>query len=156
YLFKHALVQDAAYGTLLRARRRELHGRAAMALEHNFADLVERQPELLAHHLTAAGDTERAVDQWLQAGQHAAERLAHLEAIRHFDHGLAALAVLPEGAACDGREIELQLARGLSLFTAEGFISVAAAEAYSRARELAEQRGDARQRFVAVYGVWQS
>jgi hypothetical protein len=156
YLFKHALVQDAAYGTLLRARRQELHGRAAMALEHNFADLVERQPELLAHHLTAAGDTERAVDQWLQAGQHAAERLAHLEAIRHFDHGLAALAALPEGAARDGREIELQLARGLSLFTAEGFISVAAAEAYSRARELAEQRGDARQRFVAVYGVWQS
>jgi predicted ATPase len=65
YLFKHALVQDAAYGTLLRARRQELllHARVATVLERQFADLVERQPELLAHHLTAAGDTERAVDQ---------------------------------------------------------------------------------------------
>ena len=72
YLFKHALVQDAAYSTLLRGRRQELHARVAAALEEHFADLVERQPELLAHHLTAAGDTERAVDQWLKAGQHAA------------------------------------------------------------------------------------
>src|SRR5215472_10480605 len=70
YLFKHALVQDAAYSTLLRRRRQELHARVAAALELRFADLVERQPELLAHHLTAAGDTERAADQWLKAGQH--------------------------------------------------------------------------------------
>jgi len=69
YLFKHALVQDAAYGTLLRGRRQELHARVAAVLERHFADLVERQPELLAHHLTAAADTERAVDQWLKAGR---------------------------------------------------------------------------------------
>jgi predicted ATPase len=156
YLFKHALVQDAAYGTLLRARRQELHGRVAAVLGQHFADLVERQPELLAHHLTAAGDTERAVDQWLQAGQHAAERLAHLEAIRHFDRGLAALAALPEGPARDGREIELQLARGLSLFTTQGFGAVEAAQAYTRAREVAEQRRDPGQQFMAVYGLWQS
>ena len=118
YRFKHALVQDAAYGTLLRGRRQDLHARVAAVLELRFADLVERQPELLAHHLTAAGNTERAVDQWLKAGQRAAARLAHLEAIRHFDHGLAALATLPEGPAWDQREIELHLARGLSLFTA--------------------------------------
>jgi predicted ATPase len=62
YLFKHALVQDAAYGTLLRARRQGLHARVATALEQHFADLVERQPEILAHHLTAAGEAERAVD----------------------------------------------------------------------------------------------
>src|SRR5579862_2950202 len=72
YLFKHALVQDTAYGTLLRGRRQELHARVAAVLEGHFADLVERQPELLAHHLTSAGDTERAVDQWLKAGRHAA------------------------------------------------------------------------------------
>jgi predicted ATPase len=65
YLFKHALVQDAAYSTLLRSRRQELHARVAAVLEQHFADLIERQPELLAHHLTVAGDTERAVDQWL-------------------------------------------------------------------------------------------
>ena len=149
YLFKHALVQDAAYGTLLRGKRQELHARVAAVLEQHFADLVERQPELLAHHLTAAGDTERAVDQWLKAGQHAAARSAHLEAIRHFDRGLAALAALPEGPARDAREIELQLARGLSLFTAEGFASAEAAEAYTRARELAERRDDTRQLFTA-------
>ena len=156
YLFKHALVQDAAYGTLLRARRQDLHARAAAVLEQDFADLVERQPELLAHHLTAAGKTERAVDQWLKAGQHAAARLAHLEAIRHFDRGLAALVALPDGPARDGQETELQLARGLSLFTTKGFISAEAAEAYARARELAERLGDAHQLFMAVFGLWQS
>ena len=119
-------------------------------LEQDFADLVERQPELLAHHLTAAGNTERAVDQWLKAGQYAAARLAHLEAIRHFERGLAVLAALPEGPARDGREIELQLARGLSLFTAKGFVAAEAAEAYARAHELAEQRSDPHQLFMAV------
>jgi tetratricopeptide (TPR) repeat protein len=154
YLFKHALVQDAAYSTLLRARRRELHARVSAVLEQHFANLIERQPELLAHHLTAAGDTERAVDQWLKAGQHAAASSAHLEAIGHFERGLSALAALPEGPGRDGREIELQLARGLSLFTAKGYISAEAAEAYSRAREIAEARGDARQLFTAVFGLW--
>jgi class 3 adenylate cyclase/predicted ATPase len=156
YLFKHALVQDAAYDMLLRGRRQELHARVAAALEHDFADIVERQPEILAHHLTGAGDTERAVDQWLKAGQYAAARLAHLEAIAHFERGLAALAALPEGPVRDGREIELQLARGLSLFTAQGFMAAEAAQAYTRACELAEQRGDPQRLFMAVYGLWQS
>src|SRR5580704_1737232 len=80
YLFKHALVQDTAYGTLLRGKRQELHARVAAVLERNFAELVERRPELLAHHLSAAGETERATDQWLKAGQYATARLAHLEA----------------------------------------------------------------------------
>jgi hypothetical protein len=156
YLFKHALVQDAAYSTLLRTRRQELHSRVAAALEQHFADLVERQPELLAHHLTAAGDTERAIDQWLKAGRYAAERLAHLEAIRHFERGLAIVPALPEGPAREGREIELQLARGLSVLTIEGFASPKAFEIYGRARDLAERRGDRRQLFMAVFGLWQT
>jgi tetratricopeptide (TPR) repeat protein len=156
YLFKHAMVQDTAYGMLLRSRRQELHARVAAVLEKKFADLVERQPELLAHHLTGAGDTARAVDQWLQAGQYAAARLAHVEAIGHFERGLAALAALPQGQARDETEVELQLARGLSLFTAEGFVSAEAAKAYTRAREIAEQLGNQRQQFIAVYGLWQS
>ncbi len=156
YLFKHALVQDAAYGTLLRSRRQELHARVAAVLAQNFADLVERQPELLAHHLTAADDTERAVDQWLKAGQHAAERSAHLEAMRHFGRGLTLLAALPEGPARDRKEIELQLACGLSLFITEGFGAVAAAEIYARSRELAERQGDTSHQFTAVYGLWQA
>ena len=154
YLFKHALVQDAAYSTLLRGRRQELHARVAAALEEHFADLVERQPELLAHHLTAAGDTERAVDQWLKAGRHAAARLAYLEAIAHLERGLGLLHSLPESPVRNGREIELQLALGLCLFTAKG--AVAAKPAYMRALELAESSGEPQQRFEALYGVWQS
>jgi class 3 adenylate cyclase/predicted ATPase len=154
YLFKHALVQDAAYGTLLRIRRQELHGRVAAVMEEQLADLVERQPELLAHHLAAAGDTERAVDQWLRAGQHAAAQFAYLEAIAHFERGLGLLHSLPESPVRDGREIELQLALGLCLFTAKG--ALAAKPAYTRALEFAESSGEPQQRFEALYGVWQS
>jgi class 3 adenylate cyclase/tetratricopeptide (TPR) repeat protein len=156
YFFKHALVQDAAYGTLLRARRQDLHARVAAALEQHFADLVERRPELLAHHLTAAGEIERAVDEWLIAGQYAAARFAHLEAIRHFERGLAELATLPEGSARDKREIELQLAQGPWLFAAKGITAVEAAQAYTRAHELAGRLGDQRQLFTAVCGLWQA
>jgi class 3 adenylate cyclase len=157
YLFKHALVQDAAYGTLLRARRWDLHARVAAVLEQHFADFVERRPELLAHHLTAAGDMERAVDEWLKAGQNAAARQAHLEAIQHFERGLAELAALPEGPGRDKCEIELQLAKGLSLLTTESFMSTKAAQAYTRARELAERLNvTPRHLFTAVYGLWQS
>src|SRR5205823_1851831 len=120
YIFKHALVQDAAYGTLLRSRRQELHARVAAVLERDFTDLVERQPELLAHHLTGGGDTERAVAQWLKAGQRAAARLAHIEALAHFERCLALLGSLPETSARDAIEIELQLAMGVSLITVRG------------------------------------
>src|SRR5712671_2685042 len=154
YLFKHALVQDAAYSTLLRGRRQELHARVAAALEQHFADLVERQPELLAHHLAAAGDTGRAVDHWLKAGQHAAARLAYLEAIAHFERGLGLLHSLPEGAVRNGREIALQLALGLCLFTAKG--AVEAKLPYTPALELAESHSEPHQRFEALNGVWQS
>ena len=154
YLFKHALVQDAAYSTLLRGRRQELHARVAATLEAHFADLVEHQPELLAHHLTSAGNTERAVEQWLKAGRHAAARLAYLEAIGHFERGLGLLHSLPESPVRDGSEIKLQLALGLCLFTAKG--AVAAMPAYTRAHELAESSGETQQRFEALYGVWQS
>jgi predicted ATPase len=154
YLFKHALVQDAAYSTLLRGRRQELHARVAAALEQHFPDRVERQPELLAHHLTAAGGTERAVEQWLKAGRRAAVRLAYLEAIAHLERGLGLLRSLPESPARDRSEIELQLALGLSLYTAKG--AVEAKPAYVRALELAESSGEPRQRFEALYGAWQS
>src|SRR5271166_702170 len=142
YLFKHALVQDAAYSTLLRGRRQELHAAIAAALEREFPELVAAQPALLAHHLTAAGNTERAVDQWLKAGRQSADRSAHHEAIGHYGRGLAALTASPEGRARSNQEIELQLARGLSLFTVGGFSAAGAPEIYARARELADQRGN--------------
>ena len=155
YLFKHALVQGAAYGTLLRRRRRQLHGRIAAVLEQEFSDLVERQPELLAHHLTEAGDSERAAAQWLKAGQYAAEHSAHIEAIAHLERGVALLQSLPDTAERDSPEIELQLALGMSSIRAKGMISPAVREAYSRAGELAEKHGDERRLFQAIYGVYQ-
>ena len=91
-----------AYDMLLRGRRQELHARVATVLEQKFADLVERQPEILAHHLTAAGETERAVNQWLKAGRHAAARLAHVEATSHFERGLASVGGIA-GRSSSGR-----------------------------------------------------
>ena len=153
YLFKHALVQDAAYGTLLRRRRQELHARVATTLEQHFADLVDRQPEMLAHHLTGAGQAERASDQWLIAGQFAASRSAYAEAVSHFDRGLSLLPSLLD-AQRDRQEIKLQLAKGVSLSNAKGFSSAEAAKAHARAHELSEKTGDIEFQFTAVWGLW--
>jgi tetratricopeptide (TPR) repeat protein len=125
-----------------------------VALETHFADLVERQPELLAHHLTAARDTERAAHQWLKAGQYAAEQSAYREAIAHLERGLGLLHSLPESPDRDGCEIDLQLALAGCLLTAKS--AVAAKLPYMRAFDLAESSGSQRQRFDALYGVWQS
>jgi len=154
YLFKHALVQDAAYSTLLRGRRQQLHGRVAAALEQHFADLVERQPELLAHHLTAACDTERAVEQWLKAARHATAQFTYPEAIAHLKRALSLLDSLPETSARNGREIELQLVLGLCLFATKG--PAEAKPPYMRAHELAASRGEPHPHFQALYGVWLS
>jgi len=155
YVFKHALVQDAAQSTLLRRRRQQLHGRIAVVLEQEFADLVERQPELLAHHLTGAGDTARAAAQWLTAGQYAAGRSAHIEAIAHLERGLSLLPSLPETAERDSLEIDLQLALGMSSIRVKNMASPEVGEAYNRASELAEKHCDDRRLFQALYGVYQ-
>jgi len=156
YLFKHALVQDAAYSTLLRVKRQELHAGVAAALEKDFADLVERQPELLAHHLTAAGDAERAIRQWLKAGQHAVARSTYHEAIAHLERGIGLLGSLPEASIRDALEIELQLALGHCSFPIKGPSSREVGQAYARACELAERQSAVLPLFQAVYGLWQS
>ncbi len=153
YLFKHALVQDASYSTLLHGRRQELHARVSATLEAHFADLVERQPELLAQHLTSAGDAERGADQWLKAGRLAAGRFAYFEAIAHFERGIGVLQGQPETTR-DGSELALQMALGLCVFTAKG--ATDAKPHYTRALALAESRGEPHQQFEALFGVWQS
>jgi class 3 adenylate cyclase/predicted ATPase len=153
YTFKHALVQEAAYNSLLRTRRQQLHARIAQALEDKFSDLAANRPEVLARHSTDAGLTEKAVGYWHKAGQLAAERFAHKEAIAHHTTGLELLKSLPETLEHTRQEIRFLNALGVSLVTTKGPIPEAAT-AYQRARQLAERIGDTRQAYAAVWGLW--
>jgi predicted ATPase len=110
YLFKHALVQDAAYGTLLREPRRALHARIAETLESQFAEIAESQPEILAHHYTEAGLTEAAIEWWGTAGQRSLARSALLEGTEQLKRALDQIATTPVTAALRREEIKLEVA----------------------------------------------
>ena len=120
YLFKHALVRDVAYASLLRRRRQELHAHIAAQLEARFPDIAEAQPELLAHHFTEAGLGEQAIAYWHRAGERAVARSANIEAAAHFGRGIDVLNTLPESAARDERELALQVARIAPLQNSQG------------------------------------
>ncbi|MEH2537576.1 MULTISPECIES: adenylate/guanylate cyclase domain-containing protein [unclassified Bradyrhizobium] len=143
YSFKHALVQDAAYSTLLRSDRQRLHARIAGALKGDFPDRVAREPELLAHHYTEACQIERAVGYWLKAGESAAQRSANLEAIRHLTRGLEALNTLPENFERDRQELAFQIAIGTPMIAVYGYSAPQTGAAYGRARALCERLGEA-------------
>jgi predicted ATPase/energy-coupling factor transporter ATP-binding protein EcfA2 len=133
YLFKHALVRDAAYGSLLRRRREELHARIAAVLEADFADRVAAEPELLARHLTEAALLEKAVPYWQRAGERATERSANREAVAHLKRGIEILARFPESRERDEQELLLQFALVGPLTASEGYASAALERAASRA-----------------------
>jgi class 3 adenylate cyclase/tetratricopeptide (TPR) repeat protein len=139
YTFKHALVQDAAYGTLLRDRRQQLHGRIAATLEQQFPEISETQPERLAQHCAEAGFVEKVVGYHLKAGQQAIARGTMIEAVAQLRKGLDALAGLPDGAARQQQELELQIALGHALDTTKGLAALESGDAYARARWLCEQ-----------------
>ncbi len=153
YIFKHALVQDTAYDSLLRARRRELHGRIAGALARDGDD---GEPGLLAHHYTEAAMTVEAVDAWRRAGELALRQSAMVEALRHLETGLDLLATLPEDETRDSTELDYQLIMGRALMAAQGQSAEGAAEAYARARDLGRKLGDARRQFRALWGAWRN
>jgi predicted ATPase len=142
YLFKHALVQDAAYGTLLREPRRALHSRIAETIETQFGDLVESQPELLARHYTEAGLTKEAITYWGIAGRKSAARSAMFEAIAQLRKGLELVPALTDGTSRLRHEAELQSALGGALSAAKGASVVETGDAYSRARDLCQQLCD--------------
>ena len=154
YLFKHALVQEAAYGTLLRGPRQELHARIAAATETGMPERVEREPELLAYHYAEAGQPDTAAGYWLAAGRLAARRSANREAVAHLRRGIAAVRGLPETVERNRLELALQLALGPALVSSRGFGDAEASTGYERAAELARRLGDDRDRFAATWGLW--
>jgi predicted ATPase len=161
YLFKHALVQDAAYGTLLREPRRAFHALIAQILETRFAEIAENQPELLARHCTEAGLIEKAVILWGKAGQRSLERSALLEAIEQLTRALTQIVVLPTTPALHREEIKLQVALITPLIHVKGYAAPETKAAAERAHLLihqAEARGeppeDSLLLFSVLYGFW--
>jgi class 3 adenylate cyclase/predicted ATPase len=153
YLFNHALVQDAAYQSLLKSSRQVHHARIADVLEAQSSAAVA--PELIAYHLTEAGRIEQAIEHWLKAGQRAMQRSAHIEAERHLRLGLALLAGLPETTARHHREINLQNALGVCLMPTRGFGNPEVAAAFNRAAEICTRVDDDQGLFIALRGKGQ-
>jgi class 3 adenylate cyclase/predicted ATPase len=154
YVFKHALIQDAAYASLLKSTRQHYHQQIAQVLEEQFVEIAETQPELLAYHYTEAGRTEKAVYYWYQAGQRASERSAHVEAIAHLRQGLALLQTLPETPQRLQREVDMLLALGASLLAVRGYAAAEVRETYTYARQLCEHLDDPHQLFIMLRGLW--
>jgi predicted ATPase len=142
YIFKHALIQEAAYQSLLRSTRQRHHQRIAQVLEARFPEVCETQPELLAHHSTEAGLHEQAIAYWQQAGQRAIERSAYVEAISHLSHGLEVLKTLPDTPERTQQELHVQTTLGPALMALTGYASPEVEAVYHRARELCQQVGE--------------
>jgi predicted ATPase len=147
YLFKHALIHDIAYESLLRRTRQGYHQRVAQVLETQFPETAAAQPELLAHHCTEAGLNAQAVAYWQQAGQRAIQRSAHVEAMSHLTRGLERLATLPDTAERTQHELSLQTTLGSTLMATKGQGAPEVGQAYARARELCRQVGKTPQLF---------
>jgi predicted ATPase len=141
YSFKHALVQDAAHGSLLRSARQQLHAQIAEALEAHSPEIIANQPELLAQHYAEAGLVEKSVACWGQAGHRSAARSAMAEAAAQFQRGLDQLALLPDIPERQRRELEFRIAPGAVLFAVKGHAAPETGHAYARARELWERLG---------------
>ena len=154
YTFKHALLQDSAYASLLKSQRQHLHVRTAQVLEQQFGETVETHPEMLAYHYTEAGLIVRAVPYWQWAGQRANQHSAYAEAISHLTTGLALLTTLPDTPERSQHELPLQLALGTALMAAQGYAAPEVGQAFARARELCRQAADeSPQLFPILWGL---
>jgi DNA-binding winged helix-turn-helix (wHTH) protein/tetratricopeptide (TPR) repeat protein len=153
YLFKHSLVQDAAYESLLKRERQQIHRQIAETLATRFGETAATAPEILAHHYTEAGLTGPAIDFWVRAGELASRRSASLEAVSHLDRALQLLQDLAEGPERDRRELRIQTFRAPAIVTARGYADPEIEQAYFRAEVLAERLAEAEERFWAVLGL---
>jgi len=152
YNFKHALMQDAAYSTLLRTRRQALHARIAQAYDRQFGDVIETKPELIAHHLAQAGSAERSIASWLKAARISIARGGTAETVAQLHRGLALLGEVPDHATRRRQELELQIALGNALTAATGYTGTTTDAAFRRARELCMELGDTVQLIRVTWG----
>ena len=155
YIFKHALLEDALYNALVKGKRQQFHRRIAEVLEAQFAHTAETQPELLAHHFTEAGLSERAVHYWLKAGLRSSERSANVEAIGHLTKGLALVGALAESPERDGQELPFLSALAPCHIAVRGYAAPEVGPILERARELCERTEQAPQLFGTMLGTWE-
>ena len=153
YIFKHALIQDTAYQSLLKSTRLQYHRQIAQVLVDRFPETAETQPELVAHHYTEASLSAQAVPYWQRAGERATQHSAHAEAISHLTKGLALLQTLPDLAARAQQELTLHVALGAPLMATKGWAAPEAEHAFTRARELCRQLGETPQLFPVLAGL---
>jgi predicted ATPase len=154
YLFKHALIQDAAYASLLKSTRQQYHQQIAQPLEARFPDTVAAEPEILPHHYTEAGCPAQAVGYWQQAGTRALQRSANVEAIAHVQRGRELLAMLPDIPQRTQHELNLLTTLGPALLATKGYAAPEVGQAYTRARVLCQQVGETPEHFPVLWNLW--
>jgi hypothetical protein len=154
YVFKHALVRDVAYETLLKNRRVRLHAQILEALEQGFSHLVETEPESLAYHASHAGNDATAVNYWLRAGRKAASSSANVEAVSHLRNGLQLIGNFPEDEARDRTELSYLISLGPALMATAGWDADEVDQTYLRARVLARKTDQTAVLYPAVWGLW--
>jgi hypothetical protein len=154
FTFKHILIQETAYNSLLKSKRRELHARTAQMLEQEITEVSKRQPALLAYHYTEAGDSEKAIPYWTQASRQSLAGFANLEAIEQAGRGIGLLQSMPESPQRAALEIPLQSVLGSALLSTRGYADPEVRKVFTRAQDLCEQIGDAPQLFQVVVGLW--
>ncbi len=154
YIFKHALIQDTAYQSLLKGTRQKYHKKIAWVLEQRFPETAEMQPELLGRHFTEAGLVKQAIPYWQKAGKVAIRRSANVEAIGHLTRGLELLRTLPDTPERMEQKLELLIAMGGPLIATKGCAAQEVEQVYARALELCQQMGETPQLFPALRGLW--
>ena len=154
YIFKHALIQDAAYQSLLKRTRQQYHLQVGQLLEARFPETVEAHPELLAHHYTEGGAAKEAITAWHKAGKLARSRGANQEAVTHLSNGLSVVNDLPDDQERTQYELKLQFSLGGVFLQMKGHWASEVEVAFARARELCEQIGDAPEFVPTLFGLW--
>lgn len=155
YIFKHALLQDAAYRSILTKKRQQYHHRISEALESGFPDLVQAQPALLAHHFTEAGLTETAIQYWLKAGLRSQEQSANVEAIRHFRNGIQLAMTLPPSPQRDAIELSIKLPLSAVLMAVQGYAAPEVEPVQNRCIEICRQLGEGAPLFPVLCANWE-